>query len=188
MRPFKHVNAKSVNEAVTALAGGKNKAVAGGTDLLGTLKQNILPTYPNTVINLKTISGLDYIKEEGGILKIGALTRLADIAAMRRKNGYAALPGSQGSCTPNIRNMGTIGGNISSLTAAGTSASRITALTAYARTVRSASRFPATTGITPSSAESRPTLPPALRNAPQERIFPPTLLSSAPVTGTRLPA
>jgi len=117
MRPFKHLNAKSVSEAVTALAGGKNKALAGGTDLLGTLKQNILPTYPNTVINLKTIAGLDYIKEEGGMLKIGALTRLADIAANETvKTGYAALAqAAKAVATPNIRNMGTIGGNISQL-------------------------------------------------------------------------
>ena len=46
MKPFKHTNAKSMTEVQTALAGGKTTLIAGGTDLIGTLKDNILPTYP----------------------------------------------------------------------------------------------------------------------------------------------
>ena len=80
MKAFNHVNAKSLEEVQTALADGNTNLIAGGTDLLGTLKDNILRTYPETVINLKTVPGLDYIKEEGGMLKVGALTRLEDIA------------------------------------------------------------------------------------------------------------
>jgi NADPH-dependent glutamate synthase beta subunit-like oxidoreductase len=117
MRPFNHINAKTVEEAVSALGGGKNKAIAGGTDLLGTLKANILPTYPAAVVNLKTIPGLEYIKEEGGTLKIGALTKLADIADDETvKSKFTALAqAAKAVATPNIRNMGTIGGNITQL-------------------------------------------------------------------------
>ncbi|MDR0842616.1 MAG: FAD binding domain-containing protein, partial [Acidobacteriota bacterium] len=68
MKTFKHTNAKTLAEAKTALSGGKATLIAGGTDLVGTLKDNILPDnlYPATVVNIKTIPNLDYIKEEGG--------------------------------------------------------------------------------------------------------------------------
>ena len=55
MRPFNHLNAKSLDEAIAALQKGEANVLAGGVDLLGTLKDNISPEYPRTVINLKTI-------------------------------------------------------------------------------------------------------------------------------------
>ena len=117
MKPFNHTNAKSLAEVKTALADGKTNLIAGGTDLLGTLKDNILPTYPSTVINLKTVPGLDYVKEEGGMLKIGAATRLADIAANPAvKQKYTALAQAASRvATPHVRDMGTIAGNIAQL-------------------------------------------------------------------------
>src|SRR4030042_5430956 len=81
MKPFNHIDAGTVDEAVTLLKdNGKAKLIAGGTDLLGVLKDRILPDYPEALINLKTVHGLGYIKEEAKGLKIGALTTLADIA------------------------------------------------------------------------------------------------------------
>jgi xanthine dehydrogenase YagS FAD-binding subunit len=117
MKAFNHVNAKSLGEVQTALADGSTKLIAGGTDLLGTLKDNILRTYPETVINLKTVPGLDYIREEGGMLKIGAATRLADIAADATvKRSYTALSQAASRvATPHVRDMGTLAGNISQL-------------------------------------------------------------------------
>ena len=117
MRSFNHTNATSLAEVKTALGGGKTIITAGGTDLLGTLKDNILPAYPSTVINLKTIPGLDFIKEEGGMLKIGAVTRLADIADNPTvKQRYTALAQAASRvATPHVREMGTIGGNIAQL-------------------------------------------------------------------------
>jgi xanthine dehydrogenase YagS FAD-binding subunit len=123
MKAFNHTNAKTLAEAKTALAerssaaGGKATILAGGTDLIGTLKDNILPTYPTTLINIKTIPGLDYIKEEAGVLKIGATTRLADIAANPAVNQkYTALAqAAVRVATPHVRDMGTIGGNIAQL-------------------------------------------------------------------------
>ena len=69
MKAFNHTNATTLAEASTALAAGRATLLAGGTDLLGSLKDNILSAYPATLINIKTIPGLDYIKEEGGVLK-----------------------------------------------------------------------------------------------------------------------
>ena len=117
MKPFNHTNATSLAEVSTALADGKTAIIAGGTDLLGTLKDNILRTYPSTVINIKTVPGLDFIKESGGMLKIGAATRLADIAAdpIVQKKYTALAQAASRVATPHVREMGTIGGNIAQL-------------------------------------------------------------------------
>jgi xanthine dehydrogenase YagS FAD-binding subunit len=117
MKTFKHIDAKTVSEAAAALAGGKATLIAGGTDLLGRLKDEILADYPGTVVNIKSIPGLDYIKVEGGVLKIGAATRLADIAANAAvKQAYNALAqAAERAASPHIRDMGTIGGNLCQL-------------------------------------------------------------------------
>ena len=120
MKAFNHENAKTLAEAKTALAGGKATIIAGGTDLIGSLKDNILPDkmYPAALINIKTVNpGLDYIKEEAGMLKIGTTTRLADIAAHPAINQkYTALAqAALRVATPHVRDMGTIGGNIAQL-------------------------------------------------------------------------
>jgi xanthine dehydrogenase YagS FAD-binding subunit len=117
MKAFSHTNAKTLAEASAALAAGQAEIIAGGTDLIGRLKDNILPGYPIALINIKTIPGLDYIKEEGGVLKIGATTRLADIAAHPViKLKYTALAQAAGRvATPHVRDMGTIGGNINQM-------------------------------------------------------------------------
>ena len=116
MRKFRHINARSVEEAVSALRSyaGRASVIAGGTDLLGKMKDEILPRYPEALINIKTIPRFDFLKEEAGVLKIGALTLLADIernGAVRTK--YAALAQAAGrTASPLIREMGTLGGNL----------------------------------------------------------------------------
>jgi len=116
MKNFKHFNAYSVDEAVALMGryGERAAVIAGGTDILGKMKDSILPTYPEALINIKTIPGLSDIREEGGMLKIGALALLADIAASPVvKSKYAALAQAAGrTAAPHLRNMGTIGGNI----------------------------------------------------------------------------
>jgi len=116
LRSFKHSNATSLDQAVSNLAKHKEKAalIAGGTDLLGVLKDNIHPTYPEFLVNIKTISDLDYIKEAEEGLKIGALTRISDIEKNKAiKEKYRVLAEAARSVASlQIRNMGTIGGNI----------------------------------------------------------------------------
>jgi xanthine dehydrogenase YagS FAD-binding subunit len=117
-KKFAHIDAKSIEEASSILRAGNAAVISGGTDLLGAMRFEILPTYPEVVVNLKSIPGIDYIKEEGGMLKIGALTRLEDIAKsdlVRTK--YSALAeGAHRTATPHIREMGTIAGNICQMT------------------------------------------------------------------------
>jgi xanthine dehydrogenase YagS FAD-binding subunit len=116
MRSFKHIDAKTVNEACRLLEKyeGKAKLIAGGIDLLGVLKDRILPDYPEALINLKTIHGLNYIKKDAKGLKIGALTTLADIAKTPMvKERYKVLAdAAHAVAAPQIRNMATIAGNL----------------------------------------------------------------------------
>ena len=116
MKPFNHVDAKTITEAVKLLKNnrGRAKLIAGGTDLLSTLKDKILPAYPETVINIKTIPNLDYIRGDGGGLKIGALAKLEAIAQSPLiKEKYQLLAeAAEAIATPQIRRMGTIGGNL----------------------------------------------------------------------------
>ena len=116
MKRFEHFNVKTVDEAISLLEryNGEAKVIAGGTDLIRILKDDILPKYPKAIINLKTIPGLDYIREENGTLHIGALTKLHDVSRSPVvKTKYSLLAEACRSVgSPQIRYMGTIGGNL----------------------------------------------------------------------------
>lgn len=116
MRTFTHINAYTVEEALSLLIKNKGKAVlnAGGTDLLGVLKDEILPAYPKIVINIKTIAGLDSIINNKGGITIGALTRLTDIAnsPLIKERFPVLAEAARTVATPQIRNVATIGGNL----------------------------------------------------------------------------
>jgi len=116
MKNFIHYNAYSIEEAVMLLARyGKNACViSGGTDLLGKMKDRVLPTYPEALINIKTIPGLNAIEEKTGKLSIGALATLTQVAEHETvRSNCAALAQAAGrTASPHLRNMGTIAGNI----------------------------------------------------------------------------
>jgi NADPH-dependent glutamate synthase beta subunit-like oxidoreductase len=116
MKPFKHVDAKTVKEASELLkdSEGRAKLMAGGTDLLGTLKDKILPDYPETIINIKSIPDMNYIKEDAEGLKIGSLAKLEELArspVITEK--YKIIAEAAGAVAmPQVRRVGTIGGNL----------------------------------------------------------------------------
>ncbi len=116
MKNFGHINARSLDEAVTALQryGKRAAIIAGGTDILGKMKDEILPTYPEALVNIKTIAGLGGIVMKNDVLSIGALTRLEDIATNEKiLDGYPALAeAARRTASAHLREMGTIGGNI----------------------------------------------------------------------------
>lgn len=116
MKSFKHVNAKTKSKASKLLKqyGSKAKVIAGGTDLLGVLKDRILPDYPEVIINIKTIPALDYIKEDSRGLKIGALAKLNDIvkSPLVQEKYKLLAEAASAVATPQIRKIGTIGGNL----------------------------------------------------------------------------
>ena len=116
LKSFEHLNATSIEQVAPILAKYKEKAalIAGGTDLLGSLKDDVLPEYAEVLINIKTIPGLEYIKEDGEGLRIGALTKVSAVESNKTiREQYSVLAEAARSvASPQIRNMGTIGGNI----------------------------------------------------------------------------
>lgn len=116
MRNFRYVAPTSVADAAEWLAapGGRAVAMAGGTDLLGVLKDRVHAVYPEVVVGLKAITGLDYVRKEGGGLAIGTLTRLSTVARHPLiREGYPLLAqAAQAVGSPQLRAMGTVGGNL----------------------------------------------------------------------------
>jgi len=112
MKTFERTSPTSVQEAVKMLSVANARVIAGGTDLTGMMKDALLPT--DRVVDLKAIPGLDTIREESGELRIGALAKIADIAAsaLIRDKAPALAQAAGLVASPQIRNMGTLGGNI----------------------------------------------------------------------------
>ena len=113
MKNFVYVQPDDVKSAVASLtqAGESAKIMAGGIDLLGELKDYIRT--PDVVVNLKTIPGLNALKSGSTGLTLGPLVRLADIAENAGiRKAYTALADSAAAVgSPQIRNVGTIGGS-----------------------------------------------------------------------------
>lgn len=114
MKSFEHVNADTVENAISLLdEDWSAKVIAGGTDLLSEMKRGIIS--PERLVNLKTIKDSSYLRySEPKGLKIGALTTLSDIESsevvLEKFNILSQAVSKVG--TPQLRNMGTIGGNI----------------------------------------------------------------------------
>ena len=116
MQAFDHIRATSVDDAVQALRTHKGKACieAGGTDLIGCLKDRLWLEYPEAIINIKNVPSLKDVTEHEGGLRIGTLTTLTEVSESERVR--AAYPGlaeaARRTASPLLRNMGTLGGNI----------------------------------------------------------------------------
>ena len=114
MQPFEYIETASVQEAVSDLASGSVAAriIAGGTDLLGEMKDGIV--FPQRLVSLARIPSLKGIEETSSGLTIGAMTTIAEIAAHPtvRTTFTALAEAAGGLATPQIRNVGTLGGNL----------------------------------------------------------------------------
>jgi aerobic carbon-monoxide dehydrogenase medium subunit len=114
MYEFNYQQAASLEEAAKFLGENEEaKMVAGGMTLIPTLKQRLAK--PSDLIDLASIPGLKGIKEEGGGVTIGAMTRHVEVnrsdVVRRLIPALSALAGMIGD--PAVRNRGTIGGSIS---------------------------------------------------------------------------
>ena len=109
-----YYDAKTVEEAVSLLGGydGEAKIIAGGIDLLGLMKNEVLS--PAVLVNVKKIPSLNAIKENSEGLEIGALTRIHDIerSPILRESYPLLSEVAQSIGSPQIRNMATIGGTL----------------------------------------------------------------------------
>lgn len=116
MRRFNHYDAASIDEAVKLINESQGPAyvMAGGSDLMGCLKDNLWIEGPERVVNLKTIPGLKEIRVENGDLHLGALVTLTEIEESETvKEQWPGLAeAARRTASPLLRNMGTIAGNI----------------------------------------------------------------------------
>jgi NADPH-dependent glutamate synthase beta subunit-like oxidoreductase len=116
MKDFEFVNAGSLEDAATLLQqrGDQAKAVAGGTDAFGTLKDRVHKDYPAVVVNLKTIPGLEYIRAADDHVAIGALTRLRALEKdpLLGSRYPLLVQAARQVASPQLRNMGTLSGNL----------------------------------------------------------------------------
>jgi xanthine dehydrogenase YagS FAD-binding subunit len=113
MKAFTSVNPKDLQQAVKASQQSPHAAFAGGgSDLLGMVKERIVT--PDVIVHLRAIKGLDRIEANSKGLTIGGQTTLDAIThnpVILRD--YAVLAQAAGVvATPQIRNVGTIAGNV----------------------------------------------------------------------------
>ena len=124
IRPFKYWAASNLDEALDKLDhfGADAKIIAGGTDLvLNMKKKNILP---RRLISIHNLDELDFIRSSDSEVRIGSLTKHADIAANSLlKQHFPILSEAVGLIGSwQIRNVGTIGGNLCNASPAADSA------------------------------------------------------------------
>ena len=114
MRPFEYVSPKNRNQAISLLGAswGNTEVLAGGTDLLALMKDDVLS--PKRLVNIKDIGDLRGITLSAQGLRIGALTTLGELAedANIRKNYPAFSEAVLEAASPQLRNLATLGGNL----------------------------------------------------------------------------
>ena len=112
MNPFRYSEPQTLAEVATLLGQPDAHIIAGGSDLLDEVKEGIIS--PGQVVSLASVPGLAGIVESDSGLNIGAMTTIADVAAHPViRTAYTALAEAAGGlATPQIRNVGTLGGNL----------------------------------------------------------------------------
>lgn len=118
MKHFKYQTPETFGEAAEILKAshpGQAAVMAGGTDLLGVLKDELLLEYPETIVALRDIPGTSYVKKEDGAVKIGAMTTLDEIEndeTLKADSLKAVSAAAYSVASPIIRTRATIGGNL----------------------------------------------------------------------------
>jgi aerobic carbon-monoxide dehydrogenase medium subunit len=112
---FEYLQPKTVKEACSLLSRHKGivKVIAGGTDLLPKMKAR--QVVPQFVLGLKGIAGLDYIKHDKAHgLRIGALATLKSLqtSSLVRSKFGALAQAIDHMASPQVRSLGTLGGNL----------------------------------------------------------------------------
>jgi len=114
MQAFEYANPATVQEAVALLGAqwGDADVLAGGTDLLSLMKDNLHT--PKRVVNIKNIKELEGIHRTSAGLRIGALVTMDELAKSREVQGpfKALAEAAAGIPSPQIRHMGTAGGDL----------------------------------------------------------------------------
>jgi xanthine dehydrogenase YagS FAD-binding subunit len=114
MQPFEYAAPTTLQQA-TALLGthwGEADVLAGGTDLVSLMKEHVHT--PKRVVNIKGIQELGGISKSAAGLRIGALATLEELLgnADVSKEYPALATAARGVSSPQIRNLGTVGGDL----------------------------------------------------------------------------
>jgi len=111
---FEYLRPNTIPEAIALLQrhGEDAKILSGGQSLIPMMKLRI--ARPGYLIDINRISGLSYIKEEGGFLKIGGLTREAQLESspVIRAKYPILLDTAHVIADPQVRNLATVAGNL----------------------------------------------------------------------------
>jgi len=109
---FEYSAPASLNEALGLLGDGEAKALAGGMSLIPLMKLRLAA--PDRVVDLARIPGLNYIREDNGVLRIGATTTHYDVESSPLVRASCPLLAEAASNIGDIqvRNRGTIGGSV----------------------------------------------------------------------------
>ncbi len=111
---FEYLRPQTIPEALAMLQkhGDDAKILSGGQSLIPMMKFRL--ARPAVLIDINRIKGLSYIKEDGGFLKIGGLTREADVEASEliRSKYPLLMDTARVIADPQVRNMATVGGNL----------------------------------------------------------------------------
>ena len=130
---FEYVAFNDLNKALDFLTEHENvKPIAGGTDLVVQMRaRKIVPQY---VADIEEIPDLRYIQEEDGALRLGALTKIEDLRRSEIVRRYAPSLwlAAQEFATWQVRNVATLGGNLSNASPAADTATPLIALGAKA--------------------------------------------------------
>ena len=114
MEAFEYAHAASLKDALGLLGSewGHTEILAGGTDLLSLMKNRV--STPKRVVNIKGIKDLEAVGAERDGLRIGALVTLDALAAHQAIQGEfpAISQAIEGVRSPQIRSMGTVGGDL----------------------------------------------------------------------------
>jgi xanthine dehydrogenase YagS FAD-binding subunit len=115
MRAFEYASPTTKEQAVSLLGSrwGEVEILAGGTDLLSLIKDDVVA--PRRLVNIKNIrqlGGINYSPRSG--LRIGAIVTIEDLLSSPaiRRNYRAIAQAAEGITSPQIRNMGTVGGDL----------------------------------------------------------------------------
>lgn len=112
--PFEYARPKTILDAIALLRqhGETAKILSGGQSLIPMMKVRL--ARPDYLIDINQIEGLQYIKEENRYLKIGGLTREADLEASELIRAKYPIIFDTATCIadPQVRNLATVGGNL----------------------------------------------------------------------------
>lgn len=114
MQPFEYASPKTLKEALALLGASWNDAavLAGGTDLISLMKEEVMS--PRRVVNIKDIAELKGISKTAAGIRIGALATVDEVLTnpLIRASFPALTEAARGVSSPQIRNMGTFGGDL----------------------------------------------------------------------------